>query len=89
MPIERVQQWVGGSLAFTSIEHLAAGLALFAIWMDVERPGARIGLLVMSGICGLVAVAVFRLILRVNPVSPWLVLALVWPLVGAYVSFWR
>jgi hypothetical protein len=90
MPIERVQRWIGASLVFTTLEHLAAGMVYFSWTMDPARGNSnRIGLLVMSGVWGLAAVVAGRLILQKSWLSPWLLLALIWPLSGAYLIYWR
>jgi peptidoglycan/LPS O-acetylase OafA/YrhL len=85
MPIERVQQWIGASLAFVILELLAGGMVMFAAWS--AREGSRVPLLVISGIWGLAAIGGARLILQKKLQSAWLLVALVWPLVGAYLIF--
>jgi hypothetical protein len=87
MPIERVQQWIGACLIFTTLEHVAGGLVFLAVTMD-DDSSRRIGVLVMSGVWGLAAVVAARLILRSSWLSAWALLALIWPLVGAYLIFW-
>jgi hypothetical protein len=60
-----VQRWIGASLVFTTLEHVAAGMVYFAWTMDPVRGDSnRIGLLVMSGVWGLAAVLAGRLILQ-------------------------
>jgi hypothetical protein len=82
MPIERVQQWIGASLAFVILELLAGGMVMFAAWS--ARPGSQVPLVVISGVWGLGAIGGARLILQKRLLSPWLLVALVWPVVGAY-----
>jgi hypothetical protein len=85
MHIDRVRRWVGASLVFFTLEHFAAGMVIFASFMD--EPSQRdnqIGLVVMSGVMGLGAVVVALVILQRRVLSPLLALALVWPLVGWY-----
>lgn len=82
--ITTVQRWVMSSLAFLTIEHLAAGIALAAVLSDPARPGARIGLLIVAAGFGIVAVVAGLLIHQRNPLSPWLLAGLLPSLVGAY-----
>jgi len=89
MPITRVQQWIACCLLFTTLEHVAAGQVLGAIWLDPARTGARIGLLVMSAVTTLLAVVGSRLILRAPWLSWWLLVTPVPPLLGAWLIFWR
>ena len=85
-----MQRWIGAALVFTTLEHVAAGMVYFAWTMDPARGNSnRIGVLVMSGVWGMAAVLAGRLILAKNWLSPWLLLALIWPLFGAYIIYWR
>jgi hypothetical protein len=83
----RVQRWVISALAVTTILHLAAGVALVAIFVDDARLDARIGLNVIAGVIGLLAVAAGLLIHGKRPLSWWLLLGLVPGLVGAWFTF--
>lgn len=85
--ITTVQRWVMSSLAFVTIEHMAAGVALAAVVSDPSRPGARIGLLIVAAGFGTLAVVTCLLIHQRNPVSPWLVAGWLPSLVGAYLCF--
>ena len=58
-----------------------------AIFMDEARLDARIGLNVIAGVIGVLAVAAGLLIHRKNPLSPWLLLGLVPMLVGLWFTF--
>ena len=89
MPIDRVRQWIACCLFFTTVEHVAAGQLLGAVWLDPERNGARIGLLVMSGATTLLAVVGSRLILRASWLSWWFLVTAVPPLIGAWLIYWR
>lgn len=71
-------------LAVTTILHLAGGLVLAAYFMDDSRTGSRIGLIVIAGVVGVLAVAIGRLIHQKQPVSSWLLLGLVPSVIG----FW-
>jgi len=83
--LSTVQKWVMSTLVAITILHLAVGIAVAAYF--APRADGRIGLLVISGIFGLIAFAAARLIHRVNPLSPWLLLGLVPAVVGALLIF--
>ncbi len=85
--LTRVQQWVISFLAVTTILHLAGGVAVVAIFMDEARLDARIGLNVIAGVIGVLAVAAGLLIHRKNPLSPWLLLGLVPMCVSLWLTF--
>ncbi len=55
--ITRVRQWVLSVLVGTTILHLSAGLAIAGVFADDSRPGAGVGLNVLSAMCGVAAVA--------------------------------
>ena len=82
--ITRVQQWVLSVLVATTILHLAAGLAVAAVYADGSRPGAGVGLNVLAGVCGVGAVVAARMIHRRTPWSWWLLLGLLPGLVGLW-----
>src|SRR3954454_18244395 len=72
--LTKVQRWVMSILAVTTILHLAAGAAVAAVFVDELY--ARIGLNVLSGLIGVIAVAAGLLIHGKRPLSPWLLLGL-------------
>jgi hypothetical protein len=82
--LTNVQRWVMSVLAATTILHLAAGLVVAAVFMDESRPGARIGLIVIAAIIGMLAVATGRLIHTKSPLTPWLLLGLLPAAVGLW-----
>jgi hypothetical protein len=84
-----IQRWVLSSLAFVTIEHMAAGLIVAAALTDPSHPGTQLGLLAVAGGFATVAVTAVLVIHQRRVASPWLALALVPPLVGAYFSFWH
>jgi hypothetical protein len=86
MSLSRVQIWVLSTLAVTTILHLSAGVVLAALFAD--RPDARIGLLVIGGLFGVVAVAAGLAIHRRSLLSWWLLLGWIPAAIGAYVAFW-
>lgn len=87
MSLGQVQKWVLSSLAVVTIGHLSAGLVVAALFAPEERPDARIGLLVIAGLFGVVALTAARLIHQKSPISPWLLLGFLPTLVGASVAF--
>ena len=74
-------------LAVTTILHLAAGVAVVAVFMDEARLDARIGLNVIAGVIGVLAVAAGLLIHKRSPLSPWLLLGLTPMLGGLWFTF--
>ncbi len=85
MSITRVQQWIISVLAFTVIEHFAGGLAVAAIFADDQD--ARVGLNVLAGVTGIVAVAAFRALHAKRMLSLWLLLGPLPGVIGAYFTF--
>lgn len=85
MSLSQVQKWVMSTLAVSTILHLAAGLVLAAMYVDTLD--AQIGLLVIAGAFGVIAVAVGLMIHQRSPLSPWLALGVLPTLIGAYLVF--
>lgn len=83
--LQRVQRWVLSTLAVSTGLHFVVGLVAAATVVDTEaRPGADVGLLVLSAIFGVGSVAAGLAIHRRRVLSPWLLLGLVPTLVGAW-----
>jgi hypothetical protein len=89
MSLGQVQRWVLSTLAVITIEHLAAGLVIAAIFMPDDRLDSKIGLLVIAGIFGVIAVATALIIHQKRILSPWLLLGTLPAVVGAYLVFGR
>jgi hypothetical protein len=85
MSITKVQQWILSVLALTVIEHFAAGLAIAAVFADDQD--ARVGLNVMAGITGVLAVAAFRALHAKPMLSAWLLLGPLPGVIGAWLTF--
>jgi len=83
MSVTLVQKWVMSALAVTTIGHLAAGLVVAAAYAD--RLDAKIGLIVIAGAFGVIAVAAALLIHQRRALSPWLLVGLLPTLVGALI----
>lgn len=80
--LTRVQRWVMSALAVTTIFHLVMGLILAALLLDNPRPGAQVGLCLIAGAFGVIAIAVARLIHAKSPLSPWLLVGLIPSAIG-------
>lgn len=87
--LTQVQRWVVSVLAFVTVEHLAAGFALLAIFTHEQYDGARVGLNVMASVTGVMAIVLARAIHSLRLLSPWLLVGLLPGLVGAWFSFVR
>jgi hypothetical protein len=80
-----VQKWVMSTLVTTTILHLAVGMVVAALFAD--RLDAKIGLLVISALFGVIAFVAALLIHRRRLLSFWLLPGLLPALVGAYFVF--
>jgi hypothetical protein len=87
MSLSQVQMWVMSVLAVTTILHFAAGLVAAAFYVEEDRLDARIGLLVIAGIIGVLSVLTGAAIHRKPLLSWWLPLGTVPALVGGYAMF--
>jgi cytochrome b subunit of formate dehydrogenase len=87
MHLEPVQKWVLSILAAVTIAHLAAGLVIAAMYVDESRTDAQIGLNILAGAFGVIAVVVFRTIHQLKPLSVWLLLGLIPTVGGLYLTF--
>ena len=80
--LARVQRWVLSALAVTTLFHLAAGLVVAAYFTDADRTAARIGLPILAGAVGVLAVAIGRAIHLKPILSPWLLVGMLPTVVG-------
>ena len=87
MHLEPVQKWVLSVLAATTIVHLAGGLVIAAMYVDDTRTDAQVGLNILAGAFGVIAVAVFRAIHQKKMLSPWLLLGVIPTVVGLWLTF--
>lgn len=88
MEVERVQRWVASALVLTVATLFATGMAILS--GIVDRAGARPGLLIISGVVGLMAMAGMRAINVKRILTPWLLLGLLPAVVvGSYYSLAR
>jgi hypothetical protein len=89
MSLSHVQMWVMSVLAVSTLLHFSAGLVLAAFYVDGDRVGAQVGLLVIAGLFGVISVFVGAAIHRKRLLSWWLLLGWIPTLVGAYLLFGR
>jgi hypothetical protein len=87
MSLSGVQRWVLSTLAATTIMHLSVGLVVAAAFSD--GLDEKVGLLIIAGAFGVIAMVAALLIHQKRPVSPWLLVGLVPSLVGAWWIFLR
>ena len=79
--------WVMSVLVVTTLEHLAGGVALVAVFTSDAALDARIGLNVIAAAIGCLAVAAGLMIHTRSPLSWWLVLGLLPGVIGAWFTF--
>ena len=82
--LARVQQWVMSVLAVTTIVHLCAGLVVAALFLDEQDTVGRVGLCVVAGAFGVMAVGIARAIHHRPLLSPWLVVGVLPTVVGVW-----
>ncbi|HET6969195.1 MAG TPA: hypothetical protein VFI44_12980 [Ornithinibacter sp.] len=82
--LTNVQRWVASALATTTIFHLAAGLVIAAAFTDDGNRVSQIGLCVIAGAFGIIAIGVGLAIHGRRPISPWSVLGLLPTAVGLF-----
>lgn len=85
--LARVQKWVMSVLAVTTIFHLTIGLVVAAVMLDDTPDSSKIGLNVIAGIFGAIAVATGLAIHGRKILSPWLLLGVVPTAVGLWLTF--
>lgn len=83
MDIIRVQRWVASSLTLTVAFVWAGGMVALALVTFDDRDGAKVGVIVMSAVIGVVAMVGVRLINQRPWLSPWLAIGLLPAVAGA------
>jgi hypothetical protein len=84
--IERVQRYVMSSLLLLVGSMLSLGMVLASLLViERDRTGAQVGMLVMSTVVAAITIAGVRLLNARNPLTLWLVFALVPAVVGGLV----
>lgn len=84
MSLGQVQKWILSTLAVTTIMHLALGFVVAAWLADSADLTPRVGMLVVAGLFGTVAIAAGLAIHQRRPVSPWLLLGWIPTAVGLW-----
>jgi hypothetical protein len=87
--LTRVQQWVLSTLAVTTILHMSAGLVLAAMFLEERGVSSQVGLNVIAGVFGVLAVAAALGIHRRPLLSPWLLLGVIPGVVGLWLTLGR
>ena len=82
--VTKVQRWVMSALVVTTIFHLVMGLIIAAIFLDNPRPGAQVGLCLIAGAFGIIAIALAFVIHGKKPLTPWLLVGLIPSAVGVF-----
>lgn len=84
--LARVQRWVMSTLAVTTILHLVVGLVVAGVMLDGPTT-SRVGLIVIGGVFGALAVAAARALHGKRILSSWLLLGVVPVAVGLWLAF--
>lgn len=84
--LQNVQRWVGSTLAVTTILHMAAGLVIAAMVVSDDRLDAQIGLNVIAGAFGVMAVAAGLVIHGRRVLSWWLLLGVLVTPIGLWLT---
>lgn len=87
--LARVQKWVMSVLAVTTILHLVVGLVVAAVMLDDAPDTSKVGLTVIAGVFGAIAVATGLAIHGRRILSPWLLLGAVPTAIGLWLTFGR
>ena len=85
--ITTVQRWVLSVLAVSTILHMAVGVVAAAFTIDDDRPGAKVGMLVIAAIFGMGAVLAGAAIHGKRLLSWFLPLGWIPSVVGAFFLF--
>ena len=82
----RVQRWVMSTLAVITILHMSGGMIVAAMYLDDATRASQIGLNVIAGAFGVLAVVVGLAIHGRRILSPWLLLGLLPTIVGLWLT---
>jgi hypothetical protein len=89
MSTAQVQKWVATVLAVAVLGHLAEGLVILALLAPKDEHPARIGLLVIAGVVGVLAAGGVRAIHQRRILSLWLLIGLTPAAIGCYLAYVR
>jgi len=84
--LSRVQRWVMSTLAVITILHMSGGLILAAMHLEDATRSSQVGLTVIAGAFGVLAVLVGLAIHGRRLLSPWLLLGLLPTAVGLWLT---
>lgn len=84
--LTRVQQWVMSALIVTTAVHLAGGLIVAAVAID-DHLEARVGLVVIAAIVGVLGMVMGMVIHQKKPYHPLILLGLLPAAIGSYWVF--
>jgi hypothetical protein len=84
--LTRVQRWVASSLTVTTILHLSAGLVVAAMYLPRPTLSSQIGLNVIAGAFGVIAVAAGLFLHGRRVASPWLLLGVLPGIIGVWLT---
>lgn len=84
--LTNVQRWVISVLTVFTIGHLVVGMILAALATPQDATVPRIGLCVIAGAFGAIAVAAGHLIHGRNPLNAWLLVGLVPTAIGLWLA---
>lgn len=85
--LTKVQRWVMSTLAVSTLLHMSGAAILAAMYVDNPSASAHVGLSVIAGAFGVMAVAAGLGIHGRRVLSPWLLLGLAPIPVGLFLTF--
>lgn len=84
--LSRVQKWVMSTLAVSTLLHMSLALIVLAMTLSNPKPSSEIGLNVIAGAFGVLAVATGLAIHGRKVVSPWLLLGVLPGVLGVWLT---
>jgi hypothetical protein len=84
MSLGQVQRWVLSTLTVFTILHMSGGLVFAALVLDKTDVVGRVGLVIIAGLFGVVAIAAGLAIHKHRILSPWLLLGFIPTAIGLY-----
>lgn len=89
MPIEKVQQWIVSALICAVASFPIGALIVTSFYTHRDGdPSAAIVLCIMAGVIGTLAVGAGRLVHRMNPISPFVLIGALPGLTAAVFMTW-
>ena len=84
MSLSQVQRWVLSTLTVFTILHMSCGLILATLVLDETDVVGRVGLVIIAGLFGVVAIAAGLAIHKHRILSPWLLLGFIPTVIGLH-----